>query len=259
MRVWLGILILGVIVTAGVSVYLVQHPPDPGAEEATTEPAPPTDPTPGLAAPVDLAPSAPLATPTVEPGIVPDDEPPALPPPDAPLSAGDGATDAANDPATDAANAETQGGGTGDSGGTGGATDTQSTGGGAGNDGTGGDGGGTNDATPPAAPTPRTWTWTHTYAPPGSPDAFTVQAGIARLEFEVVFEAPSATLPVPSAVTATLVSPDGVAKIPCSGPALLAGKFVCGPFRTTASAGTWEVQYTGTSAVKATLRLAELP
>lgn len=264
MRVWLGILVLGVLVTGGLSVYLVENPPA-RAEPAAPAPAAPDDASGG---PLGSLPrdatsaTTPLSPPSgLEEGIVADpDAPPLVPPPDGPLGPPDAEAPANAAPAgDDAAPGAGPGGGpdalpTEDD-----TDDAPPTGG-------GGSGSGDDETPdePPAPPpplAPRSWTWTHDYRTEGpAPDAFDVPSGgRSHLEFRVVFSAPPAAVPALDAVSATLVGPDSVAKVPCASSGLLVGQVACGPFRTEALPGRWEVQYAGSGGVTATLTLTEVP
>ncbi|HWH08098.1 MAG TPA: hypothetical protein VNX21_02795, partial [Candidatus Thermoplasmatota archaeon] len=69
----------------------------------------------------------------------------------------------------------------------------------------------------------------------------------------------SSTVPTLAPVSADLVGPgSAVARIPCRSPDLLSGSYACGPLRTTADPGRWEVHYSGGGLVTAALTLREI-
>ena len=243
MRIWLTFLIVTAVATAGISVYLVQHPPvaatrtDPEAEAAPPEDdagtpvgkvraqTPPAPPTPGL-----------------EPGIVPDD---------------DAAAEAEGNAAPED---DPEGDGTGDEPPFGTLPDGDEEDEGNDEDEEDRDGdadSGSKKSSPPVKPTPWTREWTRNFKEGPAVIPVDVVFGYAQLNLTVLFT-PTGLAPVgvgTGEVQLTWTEAP-LPKITCKVPVPLTGPSTCGPLTTPATEGAWEVTFLGSGDVEAKVTLS---
>lgn len=245
MRVWLAILVLGVVVTAGLSIHLVERAapaPKPAPEGAPEEsgggdatllgPGAPTLPDPaGLGAPSTPVAGAANATGTAAP--------PSTSPPDADApAAGDAASDApvADAPPPPAPEAP--------------APD-------AGDDAPAADDAPPAPPTPPPAPpAPWTRTWTHRYTDAARVVTVEVEPDHPRLELDVVFTRDSSLPLVLGSGEVSLAAPGRPAAVAtCNTPAVPDALQRCLRTVNLPAGGTWELRFVGSGEILATVTL----